>query len=170
MTISSKYALDSADRLLLNEIQKNAGQTNRDLSARVGLSEASCLRRIRRLKETGIIVREAAIIDPVKAGRVSLVVTTVKLRNESVSERSELFKIIGGIEWVTQCYLLTGEMDMLILSNIESLENYEEMILSPLSRISAIKEISTSIVYRSLNISPFIDFTEKKQRLDAGKP
>ena len=49
--------MDRIDRKLLNLLQRDAARTNADLAAEVGLSPSSCLRRIRRLRDGGIIDR-----------------------------------------------------------------------------------------------------------------
>ena len=56
--------LDDFDRRLLNLVQSDAGQTAERLAENVGLSPSAVQRRLRRLRETGVIVRESAIVEP----------------------------------------------------------------------------------------------------------
>ena len=48
--------LDSVDRQILAELQQDGRMTNVELARRVNLSAPPCLRRVRRLEETGIYV------------------------------------------------------------------------------------------------------------------
>ena len=56
--------LDDFDRRLLNLVQSDAGQTAEQLAGDVGLSASAVQRRLKRLREAGVIIREAAILDP----------------------------------------------------------------------------------------------------------
>ncbi len=60
--------MDKIDRKLLKLLQEDASRTNAELAAEVGLSPSSCLRRIRRLHDTGVIDRVVAVLNPAKAG------------------------------------------------------------------------------------------------------
>ncbi len=46
---------DETDRRILKELVADARLTNNELAERVGLSASPCLRRLRRLEETGVI-------------------------------------------------------------------------------------------------------------------
>ena len=59
---------DDLDRRILRELSADARITNNELAERVGLSASACLRRLRRLEETGIIRGYTAIIDPAVEG------------------------------------------------------------------------------------------------------
>ena len=157
----SAITLDRLDRKLLNELQKDSGRSNKDLAALVGASQASCLRRIRRLKESGIIASEIAIIDPVKTGRSVMAVTTVKLKNHNLKDRDELVRLIHVMPWITQCYMLTGGEDMLIIANLKSLEDFEEVLARRLSDCAIVANITTSIAYKTIKFAPFIPFEDE---------
>ena len=49
--------LDNFDIKLLNLMQTDTRRTARELSEAVGLSPSACMRRLNRLRETGIIGR-----------------------------------------------------------------------------------------------------------------
>ena len=57
-------ALDALDRALLRELQQDASRSNQDLAAAVHASPATCLRRVRRLHELGLITRQVALLQP----------------------------------------------------------------------------------------------------------
>jgi Lrp/AsnC family leucine-responsive transcriptional regulator len=56
--------LDGFDLKLLKLLQIDAQQPVADIAEAVGLSAPACYRRIRRLRETGVIEREIAIVRP----------------------------------------------------------------------------------------------------------
>ena len=71
--------MDRIDKRLLNLLQDDASRTNAELADLVGLSPSSCLRRIRRLKDAGIIDRVVALLSPAKAGRGLKAIVTIEL-------------------------------------------------------------------------------------------
>ena len=56
--------LDRIDRHILRVLQDDAQITNLDLSARVHLSPAACLRRVEKLKAEGVIRKTVALLEP----------------------------------------------------------------------------------------------------------
>ena len=72
--------LDDLDRRLLALLQVDASLSNLTLAARAHTSPPTCLRRVRRLREGGIIDRIVAILNPAKAGRVLKAWVTVELK------------------------------------------------------------------------------------------
>lgn len=47
--------LDAIDFAILEALQKNARLSNKELAAEVGLAQSSCLARVTRLRETGVL-------------------------------------------------------------------------------------------------------------------
>ena len=60
--------LDTVDLRLLDALQTDAALSNQDLAARVAVSPATCLRRVKRLVDAGIIERRVAILSPERLG------------------------------------------------------------------------------------------------------
>lgn len=56
--------LDAIDIQLLNRLQTNAAQSNQALAEQVHVSPPTCLRRIKRLVDAGLIERQVAILQP----------------------------------------------------------------------------------------------------------
>ena len=61
--------LDRIDLKILDLLQEDNQITNLDLAERVGLSPPPCLRRVRRLRQLGVITGNVALVDPAKLGR-----------------------------------------------------------------------------------------------------
>ena len=57
-------SLDSIDLKLLTALQQDATPTNQQLAAQLGISPPTCLRRVRRLREAGLIACQVAILQP----------------------------------------------------------------------------------------------------------
>lgn len=64
----AQIELDAIDRRILAILQENGRLSNQEIAERVNLSPSPCLRRIRRLEETGVITGYVALLDPQKLG------------------------------------------------------------------------------------------------------
>jgi DNA-binding Lrp family transcriptional regulator len=75
----SANELDATDWRLLAELQRDASLSNPDLAARAHVSPATCLRRVRRLTEQGVIERRVALLSPDKLGIALTAIAEVSL-------------------------------------------------------------------------------------------
>ena len=66
--ITEPLALDATDLRILEQLQRDASLTNQALAAAVHTSPATCLRRVKRLMDTGVIERQVALLSPAKLG------------------------------------------------------------------------------------------------------
>src|SRR5687768_18243530 len=66
---SEPISLDAIDLALLDQLQVDASLSNLDLAQRVHISPPTCLRRVKRLRDAGLIEREMAILDPERVAR-----------------------------------------------------------------------------------------------------
>jgi Lrp/AsnC family leucine-responsive transcriptional regulator len=74
--------IDKADIAIINALQKNARVGIEKLAELASLSSASVQRRLKALRESGIILREVAVIDPSKVGQSMSFVVLVELERE----------------------------------------------------------------------------------------
>ncbi len=79
MKVSMSYELDRIDRNILNILQLDSRISNQDLAEQIGLSPPACLRRVRRLREEGVIMGEVALINPRMVGRYINIIVEVEM-------------------------------------------------------------------------------------------
>lgn len=117
--------IDNVDKRILARLQQNSRITNAALAEAVGLSPPACLKRVKRLRDTGVITREVAILDPKLAGQGITMIVEVEVERD----RSDLFqqsiRRIRASREVTQCYQVTGEVDFILIVNVESMEAFQ---------------------------------------------
>ena len=119
--------MDRIDRKLLNLLQRDASRTNAALADEVGLSASSCLRRIRRLCQSGVIDRIAAILNPAKTGRTLKAVVTVELRLHGEPNTRQFLNLAAREEAVAQAYAVTGEVDAVLILRLREMEEYDAL-------------------------------------------
>lgn len=119
--------MDRIDRKLLNLLQRDASRTNVDLADAVGLSPSSCLRRVRRLRQSGIIDRIVARLNPAKAGRVFKALVTVELKLHGDQHMRHFLKLATAEPAVSQAYAVTGETDVVLILSLRDMEEFDAL-------------------------------------------
>jgi Lrp/AsnC family transcriptional regulator, leucine-responsive regulatory protein len=119
LKLESTLVLDAIDLRLLAQLQADASQSNQDLARSVHVSPPTCLRRVKRLHDIGLIERQVVIVNPdrlanaVGHGLTALVEVTLDVQGE---ERQALFeKRAVGEEAVQQCYRVSSGPDFVLV-------------------------------------------------------
>jgi Lrp/AsnC family transcriptional regulator, leucine-responsive regulatory protein len=107
--------LDLIDLQLLEELQRDAGRSNVELSRVVGLSPAATLNRVRRLKQSGIVRGIVARLDPTVAGFMIQVYVAVTLRQHDESAHRRFAETVRGLPEVLSADWVTGETDAMLI-------------------------------------------------------
>lgn len=119
--------MDRIDRKLLNLLQRDASRTNADMADEVGLSPSSCLRRIRRLRQTGVIDRIVAILNPARTGRTLKALVTVELKLHGEQYMRRFLDLAVREDAVAQAYAVTGEVDVVLMLRLRDMEEFDAL-------------------------------------------
>ena len=119
--------MDRIDRKLLNLMQRDASRTNVDMADEVGLSPSSCLRRVQRLRASGIIDRVVAILNPAKAGRGIKAIVTVELKLHGEEHMRRFLDLASAEECVSHAYAVTGESDVVLMLRLKDMEEFSDL-------------------------------------------
>ncbi|MER8404033.1 Lrp/AsnC family transcriptional regulator [Mesorhizobium sp. M0590] len=119
--------MDKIDRRLLNLLQDDASRTNAKLAGLVGLSPSSCLRRIRRLKKSGVISRVVALLAPAKAGRGLKAIVAVELERHGEQFMRDFLELAAQEPAVTQAYSVSGETDAVLMLRLTDMEEFDAL-------------------------------------------
>ena len=119
--------MDHIDRWILDQLQQNADISNTDLAEKVGLAPSSCLRRVQRLRESGVIDRTVAVVNPRKLGRNLKAIVSVELSHHGKTSEQEWLQKIMKTPSVSQAYSTTGEADAFVIFNLRDMEEFQEL-------------------------------------------
>lgn len=142
--------LDSFDRAILKEIQDDSGIATADLAERVGLSLSPCWRRVKRLKDTGIIKKEVTLLSRKSLGLEIDAVTQLTLRNQMVDDRTTFEDWATSRPEITECLSISGERDYLLRILVTDLGHYEHFLTSELLALPCVSSANTSFVLREV--------------------
>ena len=138
--------LDSKDKHLLEELQKNSRITNAELAKRIWLSPSSTLERVKKLEISGFIDKYIAILNPRKAGYSCFTFVEVKLARHGETPVENFISSIALIPEVLECHHITGDADFLLKVATKDIPAYEELILHQLSALTNVQTMKTSVV------------------------
>jgi Lrp/AsnC family leucine-responsive transcriptional regulator len=142
--IAEAVELDAIDRKILAILQEDNQVTNLALAERVGLSPPPCLRRVRRLRELGVIARDVALVDPAKVGQGIIAFVGVELDRQRADALTGFEHKISAEPGVQQCYFVSGEIDYLLLVTCPDMESYNAFARRVLASEHNIKRFRTS--------------------------
>ena len=117
--------IDQFDRAILEILQVDARTTSEALGERVGLSPTACQRRIKRLRESGALAAEVAVVDPEVIGRHLTILVHLTLRPGGAQVVDGFKRTMQEIPEVQQCYYTTGEHDFTLILTAEDMAEYE---------------------------------------------
>lgn len=116
--------LDKLDTQILGLLQEDASLPIRVLAEKVGSSPATCQRRIADMRESGVILKQVAIVDRFLVGRPLTVFVSVELDKQNAALLKAFEQKMSGQEDVMACYEISGEFDFLIIVNAASMEQF----------------------------------------------
>ena len=141
--------MDRIDRKILNLMQRDAARTNADLADEVGLSPSSCLRRVRRLRASGLIDRVVAILNPATAGRVLKAIVTVELQRHGEQQQARFLSLATKEEAVAQAYAVTSQTDVVLILRLRDMEEFDALCERLIRDDTNVARFFTMVVIRT---------------------
>src|SRR5471032_332490 len=145
--------LDAFDRRILAVLLENARATNVEIAEKVGLSEAPCLRRIRRMEAEGVIRGYTARLDPEAIGIGFIAYVTLVLDYLTASTAEQFVQRMREIPEIVSCYIVSGGYDAILHVAAADSATYSDIVFDKLRRIPGVKDVRSSFVMRTIKES-----------------
>jgi Lrp/AsnC family leucine-responsive transcriptional regulator len=143
--------LDRYDRMILETLQGDGKISNQDLADRVGLSPSPCLRRVRALEETGLIVGYRVLLDAKKLGLTLMALIGISMDQHTPERFTNFETKIADIPEVLECLLITGQQsDYQLKVVVHDMDAYQNLLLNKITRIPGVSGVHTSFVLRQV--------------------
>lgn len=127
MTTELVLQFDELDRRILNALQLDASQTNHALAAQVHASPPTCLRRVKRLVDGGVIARQVAIVAPDKVGAGLSAIVEITLDNQAAERMVEFEALVAAEDAVSQCYRVSPGPDFVLMVQVADMPAYHAL-------------------------------------------
>ena len=145
-------SLDAIDRRILLELQQNGRMTNVELASRAGISPPPCLRRVRRLEETGLIRGYHAETDAQKLGWQISFFAVIGLDSQKQSVLDEFETLVASWPELRECHMIRGGGDYLLkfVARDAAHENQLTERLTNAANVSRVQTLQTIRTSRTL--------------------
>lgn len=124
---SLPIVLDDVDRRILNALQMNTALTNAELAQQVHVSAPTCLRRVKALRDSGVIAREVAIVAPEKVGAQLTAIVEITLNVQAADRMSEFEAHVAQEAAVLQCYRVSPGPDFVLVVQVADMPAYHAL-------------------------------------------
>ena len=142
--------LDSFDIKIMQALQQQADISVQALSEQVGLSHTPCWRRIKRLREAGILGANVALVNAKRVGLGVTVFVHAKLSSHDEQVLADFEAAAIAMDEVIQCYIMSGDFDYLLRVVVPSIEQYEQTLKRRLVRLPGVQSLNSSFALREL--------------------
>lgn len=142
--------LDTVDWKILSELQGDGRMTNVELSRRVGISAPPCLRRVKRLEETGIITGYRALLNAPMLGMDVVAFCLVGLHHHSeaalraFSEQTRVWTL------VREAWMVSGESDFMLHCVAPDLSTFQNFVIETLASTANVDTVRTALTIRQV--------------------
>lgn len=140
--------LDRIDRALIDALQNNARLSNKELAASVGLAPSSCLARVRRLTETGVLRGFHADVAPRTVGVGLEAMTAVRLTRHIHDNFQAFFEHAVSLPEVVAVYQLAGADDFLIHVAVRDADHLRDFVLDRISTRPEVAHLETALIFQ----------------------
>lgn len=123
--------IDAIDLQLLTQLQRDASLSNLDLAAVVHTSPPTCLRRVKRLIDAGLIERQIAILNPQRVaqavGHGLTAIVEITLDRQDADALQAFESRVAADDSVQQCYQVSPGPDFVLIVHARHMPDYQAL-------------------------------------------
>jgi Lrp/AsnC family transcriptional regulator len=157
---AENISLDATDIRILKHLQEDASATVADIAKAAGISPTPCWRRIRRLREIGVIRATVALLDAEKLGFGFTAYAMVKLSAPNAGNMEKFERMLRAWPEVITCHRITGAVDYLLKVVTKDMHAYDEFLRHRLLEISLVSEVQSRIALSSVKDTTALPLSE----------
>jgi len=142
--------LNTADKRLLEALQRDATLSQAELAEISGMSRSSVWRRIRDFEDSGLIRRQVVLADPKQLGISLQVQLAVAMTEHTDKNRQDFERLVDTLPEVMECYSVSGERDYVLQIVAPDMETYTTFLNEQILKHPAVRSASSTFVLRRL--------------------
>jgi len=141
--------IDTIDRRLLAELQRDATLTVDQLSERLNLSRNACWRRVKLLEEQGVITGRVALVDAEKLGLGLSVFILVRTSHHNPDWLKRFREAATALPEITGVYRMSGDLDYVLRARVADVKAYDRLYQRLIARVP-LDDVSASFVMEEI--------------------
>ncbi|ATL32090.1 Lrp/AsnC family transcriptional regulator [Streptomyces formicae] len=152
--MSNEIRLDALDNEILFHLRQDGRLTNVELAKRVGLTAPPCLRRVKRLEETGVIAGYHAVINTEALGRGLEVLIDVEVSANDRKTYLEFEEVVASYEEVIEVRRMFGRPDYFIRVAVADHAAYEAFLTGKLTGLPCVLRVDSHLTMKTVKPGP----------------
>lgn len=152
--------IDDLDRKILNIVQVDCQMKAEAIGDHVGLSASAVQRRLKRMRDTGIITAEIALVDRRVAGNPMTFIAGMEIERENYDALTRFRTWLAKQEHIQQVYYVTGAVDLIAIITARDVSQYDEIAANLMSENPQIKRMHTNVVLKDVKLGMFVPIAE----------
>jgi len=145
--------IDSIDKKILEELQKNSSIPLSELSKKVGLSNTPCWNRIKKLEEEKIIKSKSIILDNKKINLPITVFLSISIQNHTEVWLNNFEKVVNKYDQIIEVHRLTGSNSdyqiTILSSSIEEYDKFQQLLIKEIECTNMSSHISLQTIKKN---------------------
>ena len=152
--------LDRIDREILRLLQNDARISNKELAHRVHLAPSTCLERVRRLRETGVIHGTRTIVEPRTLGIGLEAILIIQMRQQSRDDLERFRRALLSRPEVIRIYHLAGVTDFMVHVAVRDVDHLRDFGLDQVTSREDVRHVETSLVFHADECESWPDYED----------
>ena len=141
----AKTDLDRFDRKLLAIVQHENDLTADVLAERVGLSASAVLRRLKRLRQDGVILANLAVVDPARVGKPAFFIVALEIERERPELIGRLRQWMTADQCIQEIFYVTGTADFILVVTAPDIEAYDAFMSRLVAENPNVRRFTTNV-------------------------
>lgn len=143
------HEIDTTDRRLLAELQRDSTLTVDQLSERLNLSRNACWRRVRILEEQGVIRGRVALVDAERLGLGLSVFILVRTSHHNPDWLRRFREAVVSLPEIIGVYRMSGDLDYVLRARVADVKAYDRLYQRLIAKVP-LDDVSASFVMEEI--------------------
>jgi len=144
----STMSISDTDRDILRILQTDGRISASELARRIGMSETSCLRRMKVLEDAGVILGYQALVDQRQLGFSMSAVILVSTNQRTETDRREFLSAIERNPQIISCAAGTGSYDFILEAVVQDIDDLSDLTFRKILKLPSVTGMATSVVVK----------------------
>ena len=127
--------LDELDRKILGVLQEDASQSLDEIARAVGSSKTPVWNRIKRMRETGVILRQTALLDAESLGLEACFFVLIRTSEHEADWQRRFLEVLRARAEVLEAHRLAGDIDYILKVRVKNARAYDTFYQALISEV-----------------------------------
>lgn len=156
---STTIPLDAGDVRILEQMQLDSSLTNQELATRSHMSAATCLRRVKRLVDTGVIERRVALLSSEKLGIGLTAIVEITLDRQGAEHLLAFESRAVADPGVQICHRVSPGPDFILTIYAFDMQGYDAVVKRLFTQDANVRNVKSFFSVHRAKFEPSIELS-----------